>query len=72
MIDFIHILSEDAFKNAQQVALMTTQQEKTIHMILIGRASSGKSSLGNTILGEKQFDLCVSSHSAIGDKCKGY
>ena len=26
--------------------------------------------MGNTILGEKQFDLCVSSHSAINDKCK--
>lgn len=73
--------------NLSIVAIVTRQQEKTIHMILIGRASSGrhnnkintislfslrtgKSSLGNTILGEKQFDLCVSSHSTIGDKCK--
>ena len=51
-------------------ALMVPEQEKTIHMILIGRAGTGKTSLGNAILGEKQFDLSVSSHSAIGDRCK--
>ena len=40
-------------------------------MIAITTVSvSGKSSLGNLILGEKQFDICVSSHSAITDQCK--
>ena len=51
-------------------ALVIPQQEKTIHMILIGRAGSGKTCLGNAILGERQFDLSVSTHSAIGEKCK--
>ncbi|CAF3568158.1 unnamed protein product [Rotaria sordida] len=69
MIDFIHILTQDAFKR-NIVTPMISQEQKTIHMILMGRAGSGKSSLGNTILGEKQFDLHVSSHSAVNDKCK--
>ncbi|CAF3294391.1 unnamed protein product [Rotaria socialis] len=93
MIEFIHILSNDAFKADSQKPECRknnfTRTKDNSHgfnwssrfwyierdIALENEVNSllcftGKSSLGNTILGEKQFDVSVPCYSTIGDKCK--